>query len=183
MWFSSDHMVVTTTGFCFSTQQRSAFASLLTARTPAGSVASVVAPFFVAHSRLARAESKRQSQRDPALRGDGGRDFDSRRAQGVTAGLSKRGLQARGRRASAGLQHPNKLKMHNDAEPSLLPPVHSSTVPGSTHSLPHPAAPQRLGRLGERGRSRSGGRRRRARAVLSTLRALLLLGVVAGLTS
>ena len=62
-------------------------------------------------------------------------------------------------------------------------PVHSSTVPGSTHSLPHPAAPQRLGRLGERGRSRSGGRGRRARAVPSTLRALLLLGVVAGLTS
>ena len=54
MLFSSDHMVVTTTGFCFSTQQRSAFPSLLTARTPAGSVAAVLAPPFVAHSRFAR---------------------------------------------------------------------------------------------------------------------------------
>ena len=130
MWFSSDHMVVTTTGFCFSTQQRSAFASLLTARTPAGSVASVVAPLFVVTSRSARAESKRQSQRDPAVYTRRGRDFDPQREQGARAGLSKRDLPSSRWPASAGLQHPNKLKMHNDAGPGLLPPRYEIIPPG-----------------------------------------------------
>ena len=62
-------------------------------------------PPLQSNRRFARAESKRQSQRDPALRGDGGRDFDSRRAQGVTADLAKRDLQARGRRASSRALH------------------------------------------------------------------------------
>ena len=105
MLFSLNEMVVTTTGFCFSTQQRSAFASLLTARTPAGSMAAVLAPLFVAHSRLARAQSKRRSGLNPAVRRDGDRDFDPQRAKGARAGLSKRDLPARGRRASSRALH------------------------------------------------------------------------------
>ena len=104
--------------------------SWLAPRHRAGSVASVVAPFFVAHSRLARAQSKRRSGLNPAVRRDGDRDFDPQRAKGARAGLSKRDLPSSRWPASAGLQHPNKLKMHNDAEPSLLPPCAISHSPG-----------------------------------------------------
>ena len=130
MLFSLNEMVVTTTGFCFSTQQRSAFASLLTARTPAGSMAAVLAPLFVAHSRLARAQSKRRSGLNPAVRRDGDRDFDPQRAKGARAGISKRGLPSSPSPASAGLRHPNKFIHHNDGEPSLLPPGGISHRPG-----------------------------------------------------
>ena len=99
MLFSLNEMVVTTTGFCFSTQQRSAFASLLTARTPAGSVAAVLAPPFVAHSRFARAQSKRRSGLNPAVRRDGDHELDSQQEQEVRIDPAQRDVPARRRSA------------------------------------------------------------------------------------
>ena len=95
MLFSLNEMVVTTTGFCFSTQQRSAFASLLTARTPAGSMAAVLAPLFVAHSRFARAQSKRRPGLNPAVRRDGDHEFDSQQEQEVRIDPAQRDVPAR----------------------------------------------------------------------------------------
>ena len=86
-------------------QQSTALASLLTASTSARSLVCVLAPLFVAHSRLARAQSKRRSGLNPAVRRDGDRDFDPQRAKGARAGLSKRDLPARGRRASSRALH------------------------------------------------------------------------------
>ena len=92
MQSSSDHMVLRSTGFGSIWPEKQRLASLPASRTPDGSSACVRASFSVARSRSVRAESKRQSKPDPALRGDGDRDFDPQRAQGVRAGLSKRGL-------------------------------------------------------------------------------------------
>ena len=94
MHFLCYHVVVKTTGFAFSGHERTALASLLTASTSARSLVCVLAPLFVAHSRLTRAESKRRSGLNPAVRRDGGRDFDPQREQGVTADLAKRDLPA-----------------------------------------------------------------------------------------
>ena len=115
MLFSSDHMVVTTTGLLTPWQYESARYQLVGATTSAGSMACFSALLFVALSRAARAESKRQSQRDPAVGGGEHPEFDSRREQGARAALSKRGLPSSRSPASAGLQHPNKFIQHNDA--------------------------------------------------------------------
>ena len=105
MQSSSDHMVLRSTGFGSIWPEKQRLASLPASRTPDGSSACVRASFSVARSRSVRAESKRQSKPDPALRGDGGRDFDPQRAQGVMADLAKRHLPARRRRASSRALH------------------------------------------------------------------------------
>ena len=109
MLSSSDHMVLRSTGFGSIWPEKQRLASLPASRTPDGSSACVRASFSVARSRSVRAESKRQSKPDPALRGDGDRDFDPQRAQGVRAGLSMRSLPSSRSPASAGLRHPNKF--------------------------------------------------------------------------
>ena len=144
MWFSSDHMVVTTTGFCFSTQQRSALASLLTARTPAGSVAAVLAPPFVAHSRFARAQSKRRSGLNPAVRGDGGRDFDPQREQGGRAGLSKRDLPSTRPPASSRALHAGRslswCVVFDCSGIKRGKPTHLRRRPGAPPATPRPGS-------------------------------------------
>ena len=113
-------------------QYESARHQLVDATTPAGSAAFVVAPLFVVTSRFARAESKRRSGLNPAVRRDEDRDFDPQRAKGARAGLSKRGLPSSPSPASAGLRHPNKFIHHNDGEPSLLPPPRYEIIPPVT---------------------------------------------------